>query len=95
MSMKKSDMVKGLARKLDGRMKSAGVPTRFGQGSADAAVKRELRAGAAPVKLVPLACRLPADLLLRVRERALDHEGGINALLAQALERWLESAPPK
>ncbi len=96
MSMKKTDLVKGLAKKLDGRMKSAGVPPRFGQGAAavdavDEAAKREQRARDAAAKLVPLACRLPADLVKRVRDAAIAHDGGINALMAQALERWLEA----
>jgi len=34
MSMKKSDLSKSLAKKLDGRMKAAEIPKRFAQGSA-------------------------------------------------------------
>lgn len=91
MSLKKTDLVKNLAKKLDGRMKAAGVPHRFAQGSAEAVAKREQRPRAAPAKLVPVACKLPADLVNRVRERAVAHAGGLNAVIAQALERWLES----
>jgi hypothetical protein len=92
MSLKKTDMVKGLAKKLDGKMKAASVPPRFAQGSFDAAAKRE-RASVAPAdRLVPLACRLPADLVTQLRERALAQEGGMNALLAQALREWLGSS---
>jgi hypothetical protein len=88
MSQKKTDLVKNLAKKLDGRMKAAGVPRRFAQGAADAAVKKS--ANEAVVKLVPITCRLPAELVARLRERAVGHEGGINALMAQALERALQ-----
>ena len=88
MSQKKTDLVKNLAKKLDGRMKSAGVPRRFAQGAADVAAKKP--ANEAAVKLVPFTCRLPAELVARLRKRAADHEGGVNALLAQALERALE-----
>jgi hypothetical protein len=93
MSMKKTDLVKNLAKKLDGRMKSAGVPRRFAQGAADAAGKGDKgdkRAQEAATKLVPITCRLPAELVARLRERAVAHEGGINALMAQALERALQ-----
>jgi hypothetical protein len=99
MSMKKTDLVKNLAKKLDGRMKSAGVPHRFAQGAADAAGRRDKdskgekgdkRAQEAAAKLVPITCRLPAELVARLRERAVAHEGGINALMAQALERALQ-----
>ena len=43
MSMKKTDLVKGLAKKLEGRMKTTGVSARFGQGSTAVAKKPELR----------------------------------------------------
>ena len=89
MSLKKTDLVKNLAKKLDGRMKAAGVPRRFAQGATEVAGKRDKPAAAA-VKLVPITCRLPAELVARLRERAVDHEGGINALMAQALERALQ-----
>lgn len=91
MSMKKTDLVKNLAKKLDGKMKSAGIPQRFGQGSAAAVDKRETRARDAAPKLVPVACRLPADLVVRLRERAMAQEGGVNVVIAQALEQWLTS----
>lgn len=100
MSMKKTDLVKHLAKKLDGRMKGAGIPERFAQGSAMAGAKRaeravpaerEDRADAAAPRLVAVACRLPADLVSRLRKRAVDHEGGIHALMAEALQAWLAS----
>jgi hypothetical protein len=89
MSMKKTDLVKNLAKKLDGRMKNAGVPDRFAQGAADATDRREQRRRDAAAGLVPFACKLPSDLLKRLNERAAAHEGGINALVAQALEKAL------
>jgi hypothetical protein len=95
MSMKKTDLVKGLARKLEGRMKTAGVPPRFAEDSAALTAQKDLerqerRAATAAVKLTPLACRLPADLVVRLRERAADVDGGVNAVLAQALSHWLD-----
>ncbi|HSW04969.1 hypothetical protein [Aquabacterium sp.] len=92
MSLKKTDMVKNLAKKLDGKMKTAGIPQRFAQGSAEAAAKRELRASPAAPKLVPVACRLPADLVNRLRDRAAGQEGGLNAVMAQAVAQWLDKA---
>ena len=84
--------MKNLAKKLDGKMKTAGIPPRFAQGSADITAKRAARPAAAQPKLIPLSCRLPADLLGQVRERSVDHAGGINALVAEALAQWLASA---
>jgi hypothetical protein len=89
MSMKKTDLVKHLAKKLDGRMKSAGVPDRFAQGAAEAVDKREQRRRDAAAGLVPFACKLPAELVKRLHERAAGFEGGVNALVAQALQKAL------
>lgn len=91
MSMRKTDLVKHLAKKLDGKMKGAGVPQRFAQGAG--ASRRERPAGPAAIKLEPVTCRLPPDLAQRLRERAVAHEGGIHAIMAQALEGWLVNHP--
>ena len=89
MSMKKTDLVKQLAKRLDGRMKTAGVPGRFGQGAPEVVDKREQRRRDAAAGLVPFACKLPAELVKRLHERAAAHEGGVNALVAQAIEKAL------
>ncbi|MES2098527.1 MAG: hypothetical protein V4569_01790, partial [Pseudomonadota bacterium] len=89
---KKTDLTKHLAKKLDGRMKAAGVPDRFAQGAAEATDKREQRRLDSAAGLVPFACKLPSALVKRLHERAAAHEGGVNALVAQALERALEKA---
>jgi len=89
MSMKKTDLTKHLAKKLDGRMKAAGVPDRFAQGAADAADKREQRRLDAAAGLVPFACKLPGELLKRLHERAATQDGGVNAIVANALEKAL------
>jgi hypothetical protein len=87
MSMKKTDLVKNLAKKLDGRMKAAGVPGRFAQGSAELVDRREQRRRDTAAGLVPFACKLPADLVKQLQERATTYEGGINALVADALRK--------
>ena len=88
--MKKTDLVKNLAKKLDGRMKGAGVPARFGQGASEAVDKREQRRRDSAAGLVPFACKLPSELVKQLNERAAAHEGGLNAFVAQALERALK-----
>ena len=87
MSMKKTDIEKNKAKKIAGSMKTAVVPDRFAQGAANALDKRERRSRDAAAGLVPFACKLPADLVKRLNERAAAHEGGINAMLAQMLEK--------
>jgi hypothetical protein len=89
MSMKKTDLVKNLAKKLDGRMKAGGVPGRFGQGAAEVVDRREQRRRDTAAGLVPFACKLPAELVKRLNDKAETHEGGINALVTLAIEKAL------
>ena len=89
MSMKKTDLEKFKAKKITGSMKTAGVPDRFAQGAAVAADKRERRKLDAAAGLVPFACKLPADLVKQLQERAATREGGLNPLVAQLLQQAL------
>ena len=89
MSMKKTDIEKNKNMKIDGKMKSAGVPGRFGQGAAGVVDKREQRRIDSAAGLVPFACKLPATLTAQLSERAASHAGGINGLVAELLTRGL------
>ena len=89
MSMKKSDLDKHMAKKIGGQMKTAGIPDRFAQGAAESVDRREQRRLDAAAGLVPFACKLPADLTASLRERAAAHAGGINALVAELLQKGL------
>jgi hypothetical protein len=89
MSMKKFDLAKSLALKVAGQMKTVGVPDRFAQGAAEALDKREQRRRDAAAGLVPFACKLPSELNRRLQELAPSHEGGLNALVSELLERAL------
>jgi hypothetical protein len=91
MSMRKTDLVKNLAKKLDGKMKTASVPERFAQGAG--ASKRERPTGPSATKLEPVTCRLPPAIAQRLREHAVTQEGGIHAVITQALENWLATRP--
>jgi hypothetical protein len=93
MSLKKFDLAKNLALKLDGQMKRAGTPDRFAQGTG-AIDKREQRRLDTAAGLVPFACKLPMALVKRLNERAASHEGGLNVLLAQLLDKGLNGAAP-
>ena len=89
MSMKKTDLEKNKAMKIAGVMKAAGLPDRYGQGAVGVLSKRERRTRDAQAGLVPFACKLPAELLKRLNERAATHEGGVNALVGQLLDQGL------
>lgn len=91
MSMKKTDLEKHLAKKLDGKLKSGTIPQRFGQGAKAVAAKAEAKPKESAPKLVQLTCKLPADLAQRLREQAVTAEGGVNAILTQAATQWLDA----
>ena len=90
MSMKKTDLVKHLAKKIDGQMKGVAVPGRFGQAASVAVDKREQRRLDTQAGLLPFACKLPADLVRQLHDHAVGHEGGLNALIAQLLGQSLQ-----
>ncbi len=90
MSMKKSDLDKMMAKKVGGQMKAAGVAGRFGQGVADVVDRREQRRADAAAGLVPFACKLPADLAAKLREKSAAHDGGLNGLVADLLGKALK-----
>ena len=89
MSMKKTDLEKALAKKISGRMAGTGVAQRFGAGAASLPDRREQRRLDAAAGLVPFACKLPQVLVAQLAERAAAHEGGMNALAAELLDRAL------
>lgn len=91
MALKSTDMAKNMAKKLDGSLKSESLPDRFGQSSKAASSKRERAADIPASKLVPVNYRLPAELVNRLRDQAINHEGGINQMVTTALTEWLNT----
>jgi hypothetical protein len=93
MSLKKTDLAKNLALKLDGRRKAAGVPERFAQGAAVVPDRREQRRRDAAAGLVPFACKLPAELVKQLGERAASQPQGLNGLVAELLAEAISRRP--
>jgi hypothetical protein len=90
MSLKKFDLAKNLGLKINGQMKSAGIPGRFALGAGEVVDRKEQRRRDAAAGLVPFACKLPAELVKKINERGEAHEGGVNALLAEVIGKGLE-----
>lgn len=86
MTLKKTDLARRLQLKIDGQMKNAAVPGRFGQPAGATPDRKEQRRLDAAAGLVPFACKLPKELVEQLRERAAAHEGGINAVVAELLQ---------
>ena len=87
MSMKKSDLDKSLGMKIGGRLKAAGIPARFGHEAAEVPDRREQRRLDSAAGLVPFACKLPIGLARELHDRAVRHPGGLNALMAELLQK--------
>ena len=89
MSFKKTDLVRQLESKIEGQRKRAGVPGRFAQDAAAVPDRKAQRRLDAEAGLVAFACKLPAPLAQQLRERAAGHDGGLNARVAELLQRSL------
>jgi hypothetical protein len=87
--MKKFDLEKNKALKLTQSMKQ-GRSERFGKGAAEAPLdRREQRKLDQEKGLVPFACKLNADLVNALKERAATHPEGMTGLLDELLRKGL------
>jgi hypothetical protein len=84
LSMKKTELVKTLGRKIQGQMRQAQTPSRFG--AAAAPDRREQRKLDQAAGLVPFAVKLPQELVDRLREQATAEGAGLNELTARLLQ---------
>lgn len=88
--MKKTDLYKNLAAKVEGRMKLAGTPDRFAQGAAlDRKEQRKLDQAKG---LIPFAVKLDAALAEELRTLALSRQLGLNELVEDLLRKGLAVA---
>lgn len=68
--MKKTDLEKSKAQKIVGQMRQSGVPSRFGEGSAQVLDRREQRKLDQAQGLVPFAVKLHGDLVKQLQAAA-------------------------
>ena len=83
--MKKTDLYKNLARKVEGKLKQAATPDRFAQGSAPD--RRDRRKLDQAKGLVPFAIKLNQQLADELRALAVSKEMDINDLMDQLLRQ--------
>ena len=89
MTMKKTDIEKNKALKLNNALKLA-TADRFGKGAAAPALdRREQRKLDQAQGLVPFACKLESNLVEQLKTRAAAHPGGMNGLLDELIKRGL------
>jgi len=92
MSMKRTDLEKNRGLKINGKLGSAGIPSRFAAGATSVVDKREQRRLDRASGQIPFACKLPSELVKQLQERGSAHEGGINALVAELISEALAEA---
>lgn len=87
MAMKKTQLERLNAARLQDHLRNSAPPDRYAQG-AHALSRREQRERDRAQGLVPFATKLPAELIKRVHERAGDKP--LNEIVAELIEKGLE-----
>jgi hypothetical protein len=85
--MKRTDLEKNKAHKLDSRMKSAGTPDRFAGGAVlDRKEQRKLDQAKG---LIPFAVKLDAQLAEKIRALAASRQVDLNDLVGELLNKGM------
>lgn len=88
--MKKTDLYKNLGLKIDGQMKNARTPDRFGQAALPD--RKEQRRLDQERGLIPFAVKIESDLAAEVRAAAESRGIGVNELVGELLRKGLTDA---
>ncbi|WP_375213422.1 hypothetical protein [Aquabacterium sp.] len=91
--MKKTDLVKNLGLKIQGKMRAAGVPGRFGEGAAQLPDRREQRKLDQAAGLVPFAVKLHGELVRQLQAQAQAEGVHVHALTERLLRAGLAAEP--
>jgi hypothetical protein len=86
MSMKKADLEKFNAKRVEGAMRREALPDRYGAASGHVHDKREQRKRDQAAGLVPFAVKLPQDLVAALQARARERSTGLNDVVAELLK---------
>lgn len=93
MSMKRTDLAKGLGLKISGQMRQAGVPGRFGQASGQVPDRREQRKLDQAAGLVPFAAKLHGDLVKQLQALAAASGQSLNEVADRVIRAGLKQEP--
>ena len=89
--MKKTDLEKLKGLRLKPQAGAAGAGAQFGKAAPAAPGRREQRDLDRAAGLVPFAVKLNEGLVAKLHERAKGREGGLNEVVAELLQKGLES----
>ena len=87
--MKTTGIYKSKGRKIDGEMKQAAVPARFGNASGATPDRREQRKLDQAAGLVPFAVKLNSELVKQIQALAQSRQVGLNELVAELLTKGM------
>lgn len=87
--MKKTDLYKNEGLKINGQMKQAGTPDRFGSAASAAVSRRDQRKLEQAQGLVAFAVKLDGELVKQIRARAEAGQMSINETVAALLTKGL------
>jgi hypothetical protein len=87
--MKKTDLYKNEGLKINGRMKQAGTPDRFGNAAGAVVSRRDQRKLEQAQGLVAFAVKLDGELVKQVHARAESGQMGLNETVAALLVKGL------
>lgn len=87
--MKKTDLYKNEGLKINGQLKQASTPDRFGSAASAAVSRRDQRKLEQAQGLVAFAVKLDGDLVKQVHALAEARQTGINETVAALLARGL------
>lgn len=88
MRVKKTDLEKSMAKKIEGRLAQSGIPQRFGS-AVPPADRREQRRLDQAAGLVAFATKLPGELIAALNDAAEAEGVAPGELLAKLLEKSL------
>ncbi len=89
--MKKTDLEKNKALKIDSRMHLAGAPARFGSAAAAADDRRVRRKLDQAAGLVPFAVKIDGELVKRIHALAEARGKALNEVVAGLLAQGLDA----
>jgi len=89
--MKKTDLEKNKGLKINSGVNRFGTPGRFGKDAGLVADRREQRKLDQALGLVPFAVKLKGELVQRVQTLAQARQAGLSEVVAELLEKGLES----
>ena len=87
--MKKTDLYKNEGLKINGQMKQAGTPGRFGSAASATVSRRDLRKLEQAQGLVAFAVKLDGELVKQIHALAEARQTGINETVAALLVKGL------